>query len=142
VAAKRPSKKSNRRPAKRPKTARPRKTSGKTTRPREEELQGPPPREATRLRDDRERQAWAELARYTAASPRLTGGDVDADWRRADAAGEEGVGGTVATPDQDTVDDLGEALGVPRAPDEEFRTSQEILERRDRSRGDQEDSTA
>jgi hypothetical protein len=36
------------------------------------------------------------------------------------------------------VDDLGTALGVPRAPDEAFRTSQEILEKRDSHRIDQE----
>jgi hypothetical protein len=36
------------------------------------------------------------------------------------------------------VDEQGEALGVPRAPDEEFRTSVEILEERDRHRAEQE----
>ncbi|HEY7517841.1 MAG TPA: DUF6335 family protein [Methylomirabilota bacterium] len=72
---------------------------------------------------------------------RLTGGDVDADWRRADDVGEEAVGGSVATPDQDRVDDLGRALGVPRAPDEEIRASAEILEGRDRNRWEQEGST-
>jgi hypothetical protein len=35
--------------------------------------------------------------------------------------GEEAVGGSVATPDQDRVDDIGNALGVPRAPDEEVQ---------------------
>ena len=64
----------------------------------------------------------------------LAGGDVDADWRRADGVGEEAPGGTVATPDQNVVDDLGDALGVPRAPDEEFPSSAEILEDRDRDR--------
>jgi hypothetical protein len=44
----------------------------------------------------------------------------------------------VATPDQNVVDELGSALGVPRAPDEEVRTSGEILERRDRYRWEQE----
>jgi len=52
------------------------------------------------------------------------------------------VGGTVATPDQDNVDALGDALGVPRAPDEELRTSEEILEGRDRHRWDEEDTPA
>jgi hypothetical protein len=55
-----------------------------------------------------------------------------------DHVGEEAVGGTVATPDQNVVDELGSALGVPRAPDEEVRTSGEILERRDRYRWEQE----
>ncbi len=104
----------------------------------EEDLQGPPPREATILRSDREREAEEELERFTHTSPELSGGDVDADWRRA-SVGEEAVGGSVATPDQDVVDELGEALGVPRKPDDEVRTSQEILEKRDRRRWEQEE---
>lgn len=67
-------------------------------------------------------------------SPRLTGGDVDADWLTAHAVGEEAVGGSVATPDQDIVDALGEALGVPQAPDAEVQTSGEILGERDADR--------
>jgi hypothetical protein len=85
-------------------------------------------------RADRERMAEERLAKLSPATPELTGGDVDADWMRADSVGEEAVGGTVPTPDQDVVDELGEALGVPRAPDEPVRTSQEILEQRDRQR--------
>ena len=104
----------------------------------EEQLQGPPARETTLLHDDRERAAEAHLHEFHDTSPRLTGGDVDADWERADHVGEEAVGGTVATPDQSVVDELGGALGVPRAPDEEVRTSSEILERRDRYRWEQE----
>lgn len=73
-----------------------------------------------------------ELAGY--ADARLTGGDVDADWRAAAASGEEAVGGSVATPDQDVVDELGEALGIAQEPDAEVRTSAEILEARDRHR--------
>ena len=113
---------------------------GKTSRASDEELQGPPPREATILRTDREREAEEELREYTDTSPRLSGGDVDADWQRADSVGEEAGGGSVATPDQDQVDAIGEALGVPRAPDEEVRTSEEILEGRDRHRWDEEDT--
>jgi hypothetical protein len=88
------------------------------------------------LRSDREREAETERRAYTSSSPRLAGGDVDADWRRADSVGEEAPGGTVATPDQNVVDDLGAALGVPRELDEEFRPSTEILEYRDRHRRD------
>jgi Family of unknown function (DUF6335) len=105
----------------------------------EEQLQGPPARETTVMRDDRERAAQAHREEYhNETSPRLTGGDPDADWERADHVGEEAVGGTVATPDQNVVDELGGALGVPRAPDEELRTSGEILEGRDRNRWEQE----
>jgi hypothetical protein len=75
-----------------------------------------------------------ERLEHHETSPRLSGGDVDADWAGAYATGEEGVGGSVATPDQDVVDELGEALGVPQAPDAEVRTSEEILRERDRHR--------
>jgi hypothetical protein len=85
-------------------------------------------------RSDRERQAEADTAAYTSSSAGLSGGDVDADWQHADSIGEEAVGGSVSTPDQDTVEELGDALGVPRAPDEELRTSSEILDARDRYR--------
>ncbi len=116
------------------------KSRRKASRPNDDELQGPPPREATIIRTDQERQAEEELTEYTQTSPKLTGGDVDADWQRADSTGEEAVGGSVATPDQDNVDALGDALGVPRAPDEELRTSDEILEGRDRHRWEAEDT--
>jgi hypothetical protein len=64
----------------------------------------------------------------------LTGGDVDADWQRADSSGEEAVGGSVATPDQDVVDEIGRALGVEIPDGEELRTTHEILHDRDRFR--------
>ncbi len=105
----------------------------------EEDLQGPPARETVVMHSDAEREVETEARRYTQSSPRLSGGDVDADWRRADSVGEEAPGGTVATPDQSVVDDIGDALGVPRAPDEEFRTSTEILESRDRYRAEEEE---
>lgn len=76
----------------------------------------------------------AEVASHTETSPRLTGGDPDADWQRAYSSGDEAVGGSVATPDQDVVDELGRALGVEQESDAEVRTSAEILRRRDRFR--------
>ena len=106
----------------------------------EEVLQGPPASETVLIRSDAEIREETEEAKVPDRA-RLTGGDVDADWQRADDIGEEAVGGSVATPDQDRVDDLGRALGVPRAPDEEIRTSTEILEGRDRNRWEQEQST-
>jgi uncharacterized protein DUF6335 len=106
----------------------------------DEDLAGPPPREATYMRSDREREVEAHAAQFHSTSPKLTGGDPDADWERAESDGEETVGGTVATPDQSVVDEIGEALGVPRGPDEPVRTSDEILEGRDRHRWEQEDN--
>src|SRR5438034_9471533 len=56
----------------------------------EEDLQGPPAAETIVLHDDRALQAEEHLAVYgRATSPRLTGGDLDADWERADHVGEE-----------------------------------------------------
>lgn len=75
-----------------------------------------------------------ELARHRETGPSLTAGDLDADWRRAHDAGDEAVGGSVATPDQDIVDEIGQALGVPQDPAAEVRTSDEILRDRDRLR--------
>lgn len=69
----------------------------------------------------------------------LTGGDVDADWMRAWDAGDEAVGGSTATPDQDIVDEIGRALGVEQEPDAEVWTSREILRERDRHRWQQEE---
>lgn len=75
-----------------------------------------------------------ERIEHTDTSPRLTGGDVDADWQAAYSSGEESVGGSVATPDQDIVDELGRALGIEQEADAPVRTSGEILRARDRLR--------
>ena len=75
-----------------------------------------------------------DVAAHTETSPRLTGGDVDADWTAAYSSGEEAVGGCVATPDQDIVDEIGRALGVEQDADAPVRTSDEILRARDRFR--------
>ena len=105
---------------------------------RSDDVLGPPPREATIIRTDADRREEDALAGRGDTSPRLTAGDVDADWQRAHLVGEEAPGGSVATPDQDRVDEIGDALGVPREPDEEIRTSAEILDERDRRRWDME----
>lgn len=76
----------------------------------------------------------SEVEEHPETSPRLTGGDVDAAWQTAYSSGEEAVGGSVATPDQDVVDEIGEALGVAQEPDAEVHTSEEILRERDRER--------
>lgn len=75
-----------------------------------------------------------DLEEHHEATPRLTGGDVDADWARAEGDGEETVGGSVATPDQDIVDEIARALGVEQDADAEIRTTDEILRERDRLR--------
>ena len=49
----------------------------------------------------------------------LSGGDLDAT-RDAGSAGDETVGGSNPTPDQDTVDELGEAAGLTFEDSEEL----------------------
>jgi hypothetical protein len=68
------------------------------------------------------------------ATPVLTGGDLDADWQRAGSVGEEAVGGSVATPDQDEVDEIARALGVERDLTSPVVTTGEILRERDERR--------
>lgn len=57
---------------------------------------------------------------YNAVAPTLSGGDVDAAWDQAEVAGEETVGGTAPTPDQNVVDDLGEAMGTDMRDRQDF----------------------
>ncbi|OGK97213.1 MAG: hypothetical protein A3E31_17395 [Candidatus Rokubacteria bacterium RIFCSPHIGHO2_12_FULL_73_22] len=93
----------------------------------------PAPRRRSSLED---RGEVIELARevvgHTETSPALSGGDLDADWQSASSTGEEAVGGSVATPDQDVVDELGRALGVEQEADAQVHTSDELLKQRDR----------
>lgn len=77
--------------------------------------------------------APTQIELHNSESPVLSGGDVDADWERANDAGEETVGGTVATPDQNRVDELGKAWGVEYQDDEPIHT-QDKIDKRDRDR--------
>jgi len=73
-----------------------------------------------------------ELEDHHSKSPELSGGDLDADWQSTDKGGEEAVGGTAPTPDQDVVDELGQALGVTYEDDEPL--DGEKIRERDRNR--------
>jgi hypothetical protein len=72
-----------------------------------------------------------ELEEHNSKSPKLSGGDLDADWQSADQGGEETVGGSTPTPDQDMVDELGRAVGVTFSDTEPLRDK---LKERDRER--------
>jgi hypothetical protein len=63
----------------------------------------------------------------------LTGGDVDANPEDADAVGEEAVGGTVGTPDQDVIEDLAAAVGI-QTDDRSYLRTSDMLEQRDNRR--------
>jgi hypothetical protein len=66
---------------------------------------------------------------HTETSPAMTGGDVDADWEDAYAVGDEAPGGDNPTPDQDRVDDIGRALGIEYADNEELKGGDKISKR-------------
>lgn len=69
------------------------------------------------------------LVEHHSRSPEVSGGDIDADWEGTYQSGEESVGGTVATPDQDIVEDLGEAVGLEYEDDEPLGTVEKLLNR-------------
>ncbi|MBW4545292.1 MAG: hypothetical protein KME25_12720 [Symplocastrum torsivum CPER-KK1] len=73
------------------------------------------------------------MDQYTSTGPELTGGDVDARWDQAHLVGDEAVGGTVATPDQNVVEELGAAVGIDYDDRVPLQTV-DILDERDDSR--------
>ncbi|HEX5839739.1 MAG TPA: DUF6335 family protein [Anaerolineales bacterium] len=94
------------------------------------------------LEDFAERQGLAsggrqkleeKLNEHNSLDPSLSGGDVDAAWEDTNVAGEESVGGSVSTPDQDVVDELGEAAGLTYRDDEALDYDRKVLNR-DRDR--------
>jgi hypothetical protein len=70
-----------------------------------------------------------KLSKSNSGGAAITAGDVDADWQSAESVGDEAPGGDNPTPDQDRVDDIGRALGVEYADDEELQGGAEIAER-------------
>lgn len=74
-----------------------------------------------------------KLNEHNGMDPTLSGGDVDAAWEDSNVAGEESVGGSVSTPDQDIVDELGEAAGLTYNDYEELDYDRKVLNR-DRDR--------
>ena len=88
--------------------------------------------EAQRLGEGGAEKLRKELREHNSRTPDLSAGDIDADWRRADI-GEETVGGSAPTPEQDTVEALGHAVGVT-FEDNEPVLFEDKLEERDRHR--------
>jgi uncharacterized protein DUF6335 len=70
--------------------------------------------------------------RKRSGNPRVSGGDLDASWDQI-GSGEEMVGGTVPTPDQSIVEELGKAAGVTYEDNEPLDTVDKLA-KRDRRR--------
>ncbi len=68
-----------------------------------------------------------------AVSPEISGGDVDADWMGGYFVGDEAATGDNPTPDQDSVEGMGRAVGVDYEDTEELKSTPKI-DRRDKKR--------
>jgi hypothetical protein len=71
------------------------------------------------------------LRENTSTDPSLSGGDVDARWDMAESQGDEAVGGSMPTPGQSVVQEIGEGMGVTYADEEELKL---VEKERDRDR--------
>ena len=69
------------------------------------------------------------LHEHSGMTPAITGGDLDADWENAYFSGDEAPGGDNLTPDQENVEEMGEALGVSYEDNEELKGSDKVIER-------------
>ncbi|HXG57749.1 MAG TPA: DUF6335 family protein [Thermoanaerobaculia bacterium] len=69
------------------------------------------------------------LRQNTSSDPSLSGGDIDAQWEMAESQGDEAVAGSHATPGQNDVQELGEAVGITYADDEELKAGEKERER-------------
>ena len=61
--------------------------------------------------------------------PTLSGGDIDAQWEMAESQGDEAAAGSTATPEQNNVDEVGGAIGITYADDEELKVGEKEEER-------------
>ena len=57
--------------------------------------------------------------------PSLSGGDIDARWEMAESQGDEAATGSQSTPEQNNTDEIGEAMGITYADDEELKAWRE-----------------
>ncbi len=84
-------------------------------------------------RDTRRARILGDVAEHTINDPIVTGGDIDANLEQAEMSGEEAVGGTSPTPDQNNVDELAAAVGT-EVLDQQDRYATDELNQRDSQR--------
>lgn len=75
------------------------------------------------------RQLADRLEQHHGTDPTLSGGDVDARWEDAESGGDETVGGSTATPGQNDVESMGQALGVTYTDGEPLDPGEKEAER-------------
>ena len=86
-------------------------------------------RQGTAARTGRAELAERLREHGSSITPAITAGDVDADWENAYFSGDEAPGGDNPTPDQDVVEDIGEALGLKYEDNEELKAADKVVER-------------
>ena len=65
-----------------------------------------------------------DLEEHHEVTPRLTGGDLDANWDNAQFSGDESAVSSSPTPDQSVVDEIGTAMGISYSADEELKVGE------------------
>ena len=75
------------------------------------------------------RKLSERLREHTDTNPTLSGGDIDARWEDADGGGEESVAGSASTPEQNDVQEMGEAIGVTYQDNEELKVGEKERDR-------------
>src|SRR5436305_6823942 len=75
------------------------------------------------------RELRRRLRRNSFSSPALSGGDIDAQWEMSEGYGDETVGGSAPTPDQNVVGEWADAIGVHYDDFEELRCGDKEHER-------------
>jgi hypothetical protein len=78
-------------------------------------------------------RVFGQVREQMASGKPVAGGDIDAMSEQAKVVGEEAVGGTTPTPDQNEVDDITDSVGVSFDPDEPVKVADEMRDR-DRQR--------
>ena len=63
------------------------------------------------------------------ADPSITGGDLDAQWEGAQFSGDESAVSSMSTPDQNVVEEIGSAMGISYADDEELKVGEKERDR-------------
>ncbi|GAB4173860.1 MAG: hypothetical protein Fur006_03380 [Coleofasciculaceae cyanobacterium] len=74
-----------------------------------------------------------KLAQWTGNDTATTGGDIYTNQYQAEVVGEEAVGGTTPTPDQNVTENLEKSVGL-EIRDRAFLRTYEMLEQRDAQR--------
>ncbi len=65
-----------------------------------------------------------ELRNDPLADPKITAGDLDANWANAQFSGDESAVSSSPTPDQGVVEEIGQAMGVTYQDNEELKVGE------------------